>query len=125
MAPPRAAAAGGRGQWRGRDKIPCGAVGPTAMVEAGEITGQENLGGGSGPMAFLGLTDSTQLARLAPDPQGVAGPTNRENEGGVVAVRHHNQQNDGEGVHNPPPTERKRVRDRQGWKGTYRWPTHN
>ena len=32
-------------------------------------------------MAFLGLTDSTKLARLKPTPQGVASLTNRENWG--------------------------------------------
>ena len=31
--------------------------------------------GGSGPRAFLGLMDSTQLAGLAPNSQGVASPT--------------------------------------------------
>ena len=38
-------------------------------------------GGGSGPRAFLGLTDLTHLAGLVPDYQGVDSLANRENWG--------------------------------------------
>ena len=65
--------------------ITSGSKAPTTMVlEADRPGGEglmENPGGGSGPMAFFVLIDLTQLAGLAPVPQGVAGPTDGENRG--------------------------------------------
>ena len=51
----------------------CGAVVPAAMGVAAAQPGREGLpenpGGESSPMDFLGLSDSTQLARIDPTPR--------------------------------------------------------
>ena len=91
QAVPGAASRGGGemviGRHRGDAESTRSAVSPTTMVVSaapfrggGRPSGKP--WGGSFPMVFLGLMDSTQLAGLAPDPQGVSGPTNGENQGG-------------------------------------------
>ena len=94
MVPPQSAAGAARGgRWnmvgvrrRGGATSTHGAVAPVAMVVAAAPPGgegpTENPGGWSGPIAFLDLMDSTQLAVLAPDSQGVVSLTNKENWGG-------------------------------------------
>ena len=73
------------GRRRGTTDITHGAVAPAAMGAAAALLGWEGLPenpvGGSSPMDFLGLTDSTQLDRLKPAPHGVVRLTNGENWG--------------------------------------------
>ena len=108
MAPLQAAARRGRGEavgGRHREATAStrGTVAPAAMVVAAAPPG---VGGGpredSGLREFLGLVKSTHSARLVPNSQGVASPTNEENRGGRT---------------DPPPTETKTGRGRTGLGG--------
>ena len=102
--------------FRGAAEIVRGVIAPAAMVVAAALSGGrgflENLGGGSGPMAFLGLVDSTQFDGLAPDPQGVSGPTNVENQGGRSDAT--TNVTTGGGGRNPPPMKTNTGRGRTG-----------
>ena len=82
-------------------------------------------GGGLGPRAFWGLTDSTHLASLAPNSQGVASPTNGGNLGGRSDATTDRMM--GEVGRIPPPTEMKtgRVSTGSGGVRTGPPPTHN
>ena len=104
--------------------ITSGSKAPTTMVlEADRPGGEglmENPGGGSGPMAFFVLIDLTQLAGLAPVPQGVAGPTDGENRGDGQAPQPTELR--GGGRRNPPPTEKKTGGVQTGSGGKYRCP---
>ena len=64
------------GRLRRTAESPHNAVAPAVMVAAAALPEWEgfleNSVGGSSPIAFLGLTDSTQLTGLETAPQGVA-----------------------------------------------------
>ena len=66
-----------RGRRRETAEILCGAH---TSCRGGKAF-QKTPGGGSSPIVFLGLTDSTQLDGLGSAPQGVAHPINWENRG--------------------------------------------
>ena len=87
--------------------------------------GGEPRGGRLGPRAFWGLTDSTHLASLAPNSQGVASPTNGGNQGGRSDATTDRMM--GEVGRIPPPTEMKtgRVSTGSGGVRTGPPPTHN
>ena len=81
----------------------------------------ENPRGVSGPRAFWGLMDSTHLASLAPDSQGVASPTNGENREGRSDTTTDRMTGVGEdGI--PHQQRRKRAGDGRDRGGTYRCP---
>ena len=71
--------------------------------------------GGSGPRDFLGLMDSTHLAGLVPNIQGVASPTNEENWRGRLDARTNGMM--GGGGRTPPLTAMKTGRGRIGSGG--------
>ena len=77
---------------------------------------------GSDPRAFLGLMDSTHLAGLAPNSQGMASLTNRENRGVMSDTTTYGMTGGGR---TSPPTGMKMGRGRTGSGGYVLLPPHN
>ena len=97
------------------------------MVAAALQRGEGHPGnpvGGLIPMAFLSLMDSTQLAGLAPAPQGLAKPTNRENGREWSDSKTNGMTGGGRG-RTPPTTETKKIGGQAGSGGYVQIPPHN
>ena len=99
---------------RGVAVITRATVAPAAMVVVADLPGGGDHGG-SGPGSFLGLMESTQLTRLALDSQGVASPTNGENQGGRLDATTNGML--GGGWTDPPTNRDKNGRGTDGDRG--------